>query len=572
MRPYFGKHRKQLTQALVLGVGAAAFAALLMFTAGYLISGTAEARGSILLYYLPIAFVQLFGLTKPVLRYFERLRSHDWVFRMTSSLRVRLFKSLENRRMQQRESSGKILGTVAEDIGHIQNLYLRSMFPLIIAWITLVLAVVALGVFDWVFAGVALACLGLTAIAFPIVLASATQNDIHSCKRLKDGLYESLTDDMLGSADWVFAGRGSECRARNQAQAVQSHDAQDRVSHVERTSILAASSFLALFNCLALWWAAMQFGGTPGGDANWIAAFILGLFPLMESFSLLPTAAIRANEHRFAIEDLNEFPDVDDSIDIPETPTPSTASNDIEVSKLTYAYPGGQRCVLNGVSLAIPAGQRIAMLGPSGSGKSTFAALLRGELAPTSGTVELGGVPATEFGDVMAGFIGIVQQDPYLFNRTVRDNLLLARPEASDDDIWHVLEQVQLADLVRSLPRGLATMMDEAGMRFSGGERHRIALARVLLADTPIVLLDEPTIGLDAETEQGILDTLIATMQDKTLILITHHLQGIEAFDRVVFLENGRIEIDGSPTELTATNERYQQLLAFDGAATPPRK
>ena len=172
----------------------------------------------------------------------------------------------------------------------------------------------------------------------------------------------------------------------------------------------------------------------------------------------------------------------------------------------------------------------------------------------------------------MAGFIGIVQQDPYLFNRTVRDNLLLARPEASDDDIWHVLEQVQLADLVRSLPRGLATMMDEAGMRFSGGERHRIALARVLLADTPIVLLDEPTIGLDAETEQGILDTLIATMQDKTLILITHHLQGIEAFDRVVFLENGRIEIDGSPTELTATNERYQQLLAFDGAATPPRK
>ena len=205
------------------------------------------------------------------------------------------------------------------------------------------------------------------------------------------------------------------------------------------------------------------------------------------------------------------------------------------------------------------------MLGPSGSGKSTFAALLRGELAPTSGTVELGGVPTTQFGDAMARSIGIVQQDPYLFNRTLRDNLLLARPDASDDDIWRVLEQVQLADLVRSLPRGLATMMDEAGMRFSGGERHRIALARVLLADTPIVLLDEPTVGLDSETEQGILDTLFSTMQDKTLILITHHLQGIEAFDRVVFLEDGRIEIDGSPTELAATNERYRQLLAFDG-------
>lgn len=552
-------------QALVFGVGAAAFAALLMFTAGYLISGTAEARGSILFYYLPIAFVQLFGLTKPVLRYFERLRSHDWVFRMTSSLRVRLFKSLESRGVHQNESSGEILGTIAEDIGHIQNLYLRSMFPLIIAWITLVLAVVAFGLFDWVFAGVALVCLGLAAIVFPTMLARTTQNDIRTCKHLKDGLYETLTDDMLGSADWVFAGRGRECCARNQAQAAQSHTAQDKVSHIERTSILAASSFLALFNCLALWWAAMQFGGAPDGDANWIAAFILGLFPLMESFSLLPTAAIRANEHRFAIEDLNEFPDVDDSIDIPKTPTPTVASHDIDVSELTYGYPGGQSCVLDGISLRIPAGQRIAMLGPSGSGKSTFAALVRGELPPTSGTVELGGVPTTQFGDAMAGFIGIVQQDPYLFNRTIRDNLQLAKPDATDDDIWRVLEQVQLADLVHSLPRGLATMMDEAGMRFSGGERHRIALARVLLADTPIVLLDEPTVGLDPETEQGILDTLFATTQEKTLILITHHLQGIEAFDRVMFLENGRIEIDGSPTELAATNERYQQLLAFDG-------
>jgi ATP-binding cassette subfamily C protein CydC len=128
------------------------------------------------------------------------------------------------------------------------------------------------------------------------------------------------------------------------------------------------------------------------------------------------------------------------------------------------------------------------------------------------------------------------------------------------------MEQVQLAELVRALPQGLDTPTDEAGMRFSGGERQRIALARVLLADTPIVLLDEPTVGLDAVTEQAVLDALLAACKEKTVILITHHLQGIEAFDRVVFLENGRIELDGSPAELAATSERYRALLAFDRA------
>ncbi len=566
VRPYLKRHRKQMAQALTLGVGASAFAALLMFTAGYLISGTAEARGSILFYYLPIAFVQLFGLGKPVLRYFERLHSHDWVFRTTSSLRVRLYKSLESRGVRRiAESTGKVLGLVADDIGHIQNLYLRTVFPLIIAWITLALAVVAFGVFDWMFALVALASLGVVAVAMPAALRNASEQRTRAFKRLKDERYDRLTDDMLGASDWVFSGRGEECRQRHTKLAAVAHDAQDAVDSLERASTLAGSALLAAFAGVVIWWGAARFGGTPGGDANWIAAFALGLFPLMESIAALSSAAIRANGHRVSIEQLNTLPDADDSIEVVETPAPDITSFELVAEGLRFGYRKDTAPVLDSISIRIPAGQKLAILGQSGSGKSTFAALIRGDLQPDDGGVSLGGVPTMQFGDAISGFVGIVQQAPYLFNQTVRDNLAIARPDATDEDIWDVLERVQLADMMQSLPNGLSTMMAEAGKRFSGGERHRIALARVLLADAPIILLDEPTVGLDPDTERALIQTILDTSPGKTLVMITHHLQGIESFDRVVFLEHGRIELDGSPAELAATSERYRQLLAFDG-------
>ena len=568
VRPYFWRYRSDMAKALGLGVAALAFAALLMFTAGYLISGTAEARGSILFYYLPIAFVQLFGLGKPVLRYFERLHAHNWVFRLTSSLRARLYKVLEGQQPKAgHRSVGEVLGLIADDIGHIQNLYLRTVFPLIVAWCVLALATIAFGMFDPLFALVALACMAVAACALPALVGRLTQKPTRLYKSLRDALYESLTDDMLGAADWVFSGRGHECAEALSRDSHAEHDAKDRLDRAGRLSTLAASILLAAFNCLVLWWAAGCFGGTPGGTANWIAAFALGLFPLMESFTALPEAALQANSHRVSIEHLNEFPETDDSIDVVPTPVPKTRSNDLVVSNLAFSYGSSAKTVLDGITLEIPAGQRLAILGPSGSGKSTFAALLRGELPPTRGDVALGGVPTSAFGDAIAQCIGVVQQDPYLFNRSVRENLLIAQPDATDEQIWAVLEQVQLADMIRGLPRGLATMMDEAGMRFSGGERHRIALARVLLADTPIILLDEPTVGLDPDTEHDVLDTLLKASESKTLILITHHLQGIETFDRVLFLEDGRIELDGSPAELARTNDRYQQLLSFDRAS-----
>ena len=206
----------------------------------------------------------------------------------------------------------------------------------------------------------------------------------------------------------------------------------------------------------------------------------------------------------------------------------------------------------------------MAILGKSGSGKSTLASLLRGDRVPTAGQLTLAGVAPSELGDQIADFIGVINQAPYLFNTTVLNNLRIGNENASEADVWAVLEQVGLKATIERLPHGLATMVDSAGLRFSGGERHRLALARILLAKTPIVLLDEPTVGLDPVTERAVMNTFFTALQDKTLIWITHHLQGIEAMDRVIFLEDGQLAMDGTPRELAQTNARYRHLKAVD--------
>ena len=161
-------------------------------------------------------------------------------------------------------------------------------------------------------------------------------------------------------------------------------------------------------------------------------------------------------------------------------------------------------------------------------------------------------------------FFGVIQQRTYVFNATLRDNLLIGNPHANDEELIETLHKVGLGSLLERLPQGLNTIVDEAGLRFSGGERHRIALARVLLQDAPIVILDEPMVGLDPLAEQQVLESIFSTLQHKTIVMITHHLQGVSSMDRILFLENGHLKLDGHPKKLAQTSKYFQQLLALE--------
>lgn len=615
MRLNLAISKKLLAKILALGLTASVFAVGLMFVAGYLISASADNISSILMLNLPLAFVQIFGLGKPIARYFERLKSHDWVLRLTSALRYQLFTVAQAwQRVNQRLQTGDVLESLAHDIEQVQNLYLRTVFPVLIAWMVGVLLVIIAGCFSFalfVFALLTVLLLGLILPALAVVLNKAR---IAAITKQRTQLHEEVTDAVLGAQDVAIAGRGASITAALQQKFDALQVSERNVKRKDRARLVLIQVLL-LIGCLVLvWWSAQQFGGVAGGRADWIIAVALGFFPLIEIFAPLPQqfesgvsqteslqrlsslglAGATVPSGTGALSGTGTLSGATVSVDstklanpaVPVSLTPpydivfehvsfahpdnvavssgSAAGNSVTVDTATAATDVVAKTVLEDIMLTIPYGQKIAVLGKSGSGKTTLARLLHGDITPSKGYVTLAGVPIAKIRDFIWDYFGLISQDSYIFAMSIIDNLRIGKIEVTESEIWDVLEAVDLKSYVETLPDGLNTMADEAGLRFSGGQRQRLVLARVLLQNPPIVVLDEPTVGLDPVTERVVLDTIQRVLADKTVVMITHHLQGIEGFDRVMFVEEGHLVMDGSPRALEQTNVRYQKLLMFD--------
>ena len=604
VKPYFSRYKKAMLVSLGLGVLTLLFATLLIFVSGFLISyASLPPEMGLFSLYIPIGFVQLFGIGKPFFGYFERLASHDWVLRMTSSLRKKLYGSLEQERIVGARSlkMGEALGLVSEDISHVQNLYLRTVFPLVTAWAVGGLVVIAIGAMSIPCAIMLLVGFVVIAVLLPLQALLVNGARTARVKALKAQLYASAYDNVMGIGDWVCAQRKEDFQAAVSCVAGEIDGIEKGLAASSRRRNLLVDALFALMIVTLLAWAGGFFGAadptapaafagslSDNQPATWIAAVVLGFFPLLEAFQPLSDATAAAAGHLDSIERLNAFerPAGDDGSDM--CPVPEGVA--IRLDGVSFSYDassagsaagageaGGDAGaresaadagvpLLSNVSLTIERGQKVAILGASGSGKSTLLHLIRGDLAPSSGTVTLGGVPATELNAAgrIHQYVGYMQQSSYLFAQTLRGNLKVGNPKVTDDQAIKVLQEVCLQPLLDRLPDGLDTPVDEAGLRFSGGERQRIALARLLLAQTPVVLLDEPTVSLDPLTEAKLLDTAFEVLADRTVIMVTHHLCGIEHMDRVLLVQDGGILLDGSPKELAKTSELFQRLLSFD--------
>ncbi|MER2058858.1 MAG: ATP-binding cassette domain-containing protein, partial [Niallia sp.] len=245
-------------------------------------------------------------------------------------------------------------------------------------------------------------------------------------------------------------------------------------------------------------------------------------------------------------------------------PMIDTNKVDIQVNQISYRYDREQALSLTNVCLDIPQGKKIALIGRSGAGKSTLLKLIQGVIQPTSGSITYNGESTASFQEDTSSLISVLNQTPHLFATTLRNNILLGVEEATEEELAKAIKLAQLEDLVSALPKGLDTFMEESGQRFSGGERQRVALARILLQKTPIVLMDEPNASLDPKTEKDLLRTIFSSLNGKTLIWITHHLVGVEEMDEIIFMDQGEIVLRGSHQELLDTSSRYQQLYALD--------
>lgn len=563
VKPFLHRYKKTLILAIFLGILTFVCGAGLMFCAGFLISKSATRPENILLVYVPIVLTRAFGIARPTIQYFERIVSHNWVLRMTSKFRQKMYDALEKDAalFNSKYQLGDVLGLLSDDISHIQNLYLRSIFPMFVAWGLYAIIVISLGILSPLMGLWMLVTFGLMIFAIPIwsIVINGARQDYE--KAAQDKLYVDLTDNVMGVTDWMLAGRSQEFLQLHVDSREKLLDVHQRMKKFERfRNFLMQMLFLLIVISLIIWGAA-KFGGKQSLLTNWIAAFVLAAFPLNEALAGLPTAAQETNVYQKSLVRLNNLPDPDQKVK--EKALSIAAPYNLTIQNIHYTYPHTKKEILRGINLDIHAGEKIAILGKSGAGKSTLAALLRGDRKPTEGQIDLNGIDVTKFGDQMPKYFSVINQKPYLFNTTIANNLRLGNKEASDDQLWDVLDRVGLKKTIEALPEKLETKVEEAGLRFSGGERHRLSLARILLKNTPIVLLDEPTVGLDPITEQAVIETFMKQLNGKTLIWITHHLQGIEKMNQVIFIEDGQIAMQGTPEQLWQ-NSRYRELKKAD--------
>ncbi|AYF99747.1 thiol reductant ABC exporter subunit CydC [Lactococcus allomyrinae] len=555
--PFLKKYRSGFILAIFLGTATVSMAGLLMFTSGYVISKSATKPENILMIYVPVLFVRIFGIGRPVVHYVERLTSHNWILRITSLLRKKLYLRLEKTavNLSERYQLGDLLGILNEDIGNLQDLFLRTLFPVLIAGTLSVALVIASGFFSILLAlGLAL-FLGVLIVVLPYLSFKFTVKLDEELKRYRNQLFSHLTDDILGLQDWVLSGRKKDfmtsyLESESSARKIQAK----LLAFGRRRNLVLQVVYSALVIYLVFW----ASGSLNTGDApNYIAAVSLAAFPLFDAFSPLSDAIVETQRYGDSVKRLNELPDaVEEKRDV------EISSVDLSIQNIQFGFEENQK-IFDHFSLEVEKGEHIAILGRSGVGKSTLASLVRGDLVPQTGTIRFGGIEPHKAKNVEAK-IGVINQSPYLFATSLRSNLTLAKLDATDEEIWEALELVGLRKMVESLPKGLLEPVDEAGTRFSGGERQRLALARILLSDVEMVILDEPTVSLDPITENQLLSLFFERLRDKSIIFITHHLLGVHHMDRVVFLEKGKIKFDGKPAILLESNETFKQLYQLD--------
>lgn len=313
-----------------------------MFNSGYLISRSASIPENILLVYIPIVLTRAFGIGRPVFRYVERLTSHNWVLRMTSNLRLKLYNVVEKDAVffKQTHRTGDILGLLAEDINHIQNLYLRTIFPTVIAWLLYTFLIIGLGYFSLGFALVMLLLLGINVFVLPlwsVVINGARQE---KQKQMKNQLYTTLTDNVLGVSDWVFSQRGAEYVDEHKQLAANLRSVDEKINRFDRERDFLLQVIFGVITVALIVWTSQRFPGEHGGLANWIAAFVLCVFPLVDAFAPLPSAAQETNIYKDSIDRFNALPEKEEQ---KRTASAISAPFNLEVNQVSFHYPSEKR-------------------------------------------------------------------------------------------------------------------------------------------------------------------------------------------------------------------------------------
>jgi ATP-binding cassette, subfamily C, bacterial CydC len=546
----------RLGVSVLLGAGAVSCGIGLMATAGYLIA-RAAGRPEVLSLTVAIVAVRFFGLARPLARYLERLVSHDVALRLLARIRVRFYERIEPLAPAELDAyrKGDLLARMVGDVEALQSLYLRGLGP---PAVCLAVAAAAVGVSAAILpqAAAVLAC-GLLAGATVVPLVGWRLGRAASGALAAKGALSADLVEVLGGAPELVM-----CNAEPAAMA-RLGEASRAVGRLSRREGLAAGITEALGIAIAgatvAGVLAIAASRRSAGDIDGVMVATLALLALasFEAVSPLPQAARELSVTLAAGARVLDVADREPRVRDPAGPAPIPSERpSLALEHVTARYAPAGAAVLEDVSLTLSAGRRVALVGPSGSGKTTVANLLLRFVDPAEGRVALDGRDLREYRqEDVRSVLAVAGQDSHLFATTIRENVRLANPDASDAEVEEALRRARVLEWIATLPDGLDTLVGEEGRWLSGGQRQRIVLARALLAGRPVVILDEPTAHLDHETAQALMDDVLDALGEKTLLLITHRSEGLDRMHEIVELDDGRIVAGVSPGRAPATAE-----------------
>ncbi|MEV7105800.1 thiol reductant ABC exporter subunit CydD [Streptomyces atroolivaceus] len=563
VREAAGSQRGKLGLALLLGSLAVGSSVGLMAVSGWLISRASE-QPPVMYLMVAVTATRAFGIGRAVFRYAERLVSHDAVLRMLAELRVAVYGGLERIAPAGLRATrrGDLLSRLVSDVDALQDYWLRWLLP---AGTALTVGAGSVAFTCWMLpeAGAVLAAgLLLAGVGVPLLSGACARRAERRLAPARAALAVRVADLLGGTAELAVAG------------ALPARKEQVRTADSVLTRIASrAAAATALGGGLSALICGLTVVGTAlvalpavlDGRLEGVELAVVVLTPLaaFEAVTGLPLAVQYRQRIERSAERVFEVLDAPVPVEEPAEPAEAPASPfPLDVRGLSARYEGMERDALHSVDLTLHPGKRVAVVGPSGSGKSTLAQVLLRFLEVREGTYRLGGVEASALdGETVRTFVGLCAQDAHVFDSSIRENLRLARTGATDGRLRDALSAARLLDWVQSLPDGLDTLVGEHGARLSGGQRQRLALARALLADFPVLVLDEPAEHLDLATADALTVDLLAATQGRTTVLITHRLAGLDAVDEVLVLDGGRVVQRGPYAALAAQDGPLRRTL-----------
>ena len=545
-RPAAGR----LALAVLAGAAASGAAVGLTATSAWLISAASE-QPPVLSLMVAITGVRFFGVSRGFFRYAERLASHDAAFRVLGTLRVRAYERLErltpagSRQFQ----SGDLLSRIVDDVDGLADLWLRVLIPYLVAALAAA-ATVALVWYLVPAAGMVLATtLLVVALAVPAATVAVARHSERRISGTRGRLAAATLELLAGAPELVVAGALESRLAGLSGLAAELARADSRSA-----AGTGLGAFLSGISAGAAVWLGLVAGisALRSGSLGWVALAVVVLVPIAIHEAVAPLVA--GAQHLPGLAAMaGRITDILRRPDPVAEPSPCelapTGPLGLRCRGLRARYPGSDRDALAMPDFDLEPGHRLLVTGPSGSGKSTFADVLVRFLEPSGGSVELAGSDRSVdirnlAGDDTRKLVCLCEQDPHVFDTSLGENLRLARPSASDDELRGALEAAQLTAWVSTLPRGLDTPVGEHGAAISGGQRQRLSLARALLAQAPVIVFDEPTEHLDEATATALTADLLAATEGRTMVMITHRPELMAAAEWDL-----RVELAGSPPE-----------------------